>query len=176
MVLILEATGLGRDRMVMLCWRRLNSRSIPVRMNALSPWVVWALLSAVFAALTAIFAKAGLAAGIDSDMATLLRTAMILLLLALFVMSTGKWTDLAAINFNAWVFLTLSAMATGASWVCYFRALSLGDASKVAPIDKLSVVLVAIFAVVFLGERPSIRDWGGIAMITGGILVLAIKR
>ena len=74
------------------------------------------------------------------------------------------------------IVLTLSGLATGASWVCYFRALQIGDASKVAPIDKLSLVLVAIFAVMFLGERPSLKDWTGIAMVAGGVLVLAIKR
>lgn len=74
------------------------------------------------------------------------------------------------------VFLTLSGLATGASWVCYFRALQLGEASKVAPIDKFSLVLVALFAVAFLGERPSLRDWTGIAMVAGGVVLLALKR
>lgn len=145
-------------------------------MSTTQPWVLWALLSAVFAALTAIFAKAGLGAGIDSDMATLLRTAIILVVLALFVALTGKWSAPGAIPARAWGPIALSALATGASWVCYFRALKVGEASKVAPIDKLSVVLVAVFAVLFLGERPSLRDWSGIALIAGGVLLLAFKR
>ena len=77
---------------------------------------------------------------------------------------------------KTWLFLTLSGLATGASWVCYFRALKVGEASKVAPVDKLSLVLVAIFAFAFLGERPSAREWAGIAMVAGGVVVLAFKR
>lgn len=77
---------------------------------------------------------------------------------------------------RTWLFLSLSALATGASWVCYFRALQVGEASKVAPVDKLSLVLVAVFAVAFLGERPSMREWSGIAMVAGGVLLLAFKR
>jgi Predicted membrane protein len=140
-----------------------------------SPWLVWAVLSAVFAALTAVFAKAGLSAGIDSDMATLLRTGIILVVLALFVTAAGKWSDPGLIEPRAWVFIVLSALATGASWVCYFRALKLGDASQVAPVDKLSVLLVAVFAVLFLGERPSMREWLGIALIASGVSVLAAR-
>lgn len=140
-----------------------------------SAWIVWALLSAVFAALTAIFAKVGIQ-GVDSDLATLVRTVVVIVALILFVWFTGKWSN--PLNFSAktWIFLTLSGLATGASWVCYFRALQIGDASKVAPIDKLSLVLVAIFAFTFLSERPSLRDWTGIAMVAGGVLLLAIKR
>ena len=139
------------------------------------PWLLFALLSAVFAALTAIFAKVGLQ-GIDPDFATLIRTAIIFALLAAFVRATGKWTSLGALSSKNWTFLTLSAVATGASWVCYFRALQLGEASRVAPIDKLSVVLVAVFAVAFLGERPGIKDWAGIGLVAAGVLLLAIKR
>jgi transporter family protein len=117
-------------------------------MEAGGTWFFWALLAAVFAALTAVFAKIGLT-GIDSDLATLVRTGII---------------------------AVLSGLATGASWVCYFRALKIGDASKVAPVDKLSVVLVAVFAVLFLNERPSVREWLGILMVGGGVLVLALKR
>ena len=138
-------------------------------------WFYWALLSAVFAALTAIFAKIGIQ-GVDSDLATLVRTAIIIVVLALFVWFAGKWSNPLTLPGKTWLFLTLSGLATGASWVCYFRALQIGDASKVAPIDKLSLVLVAIFAVMFLGERPSLKDWTGIAMVAGGVLVLAIKR
>lgn len=139
------------------------------------PWLTWALLSAAFAALTAVFAKVGLE-GIDSDFATLIRTAIIFALLAAFVRATGKWSGLAALSGRNWTFLTLSAIATGASWVCYFRALQLGEASRVAPIDKLSVVLVAIFAVTFLGERPAAKDWAGIALVAAGVVLLAIRR
>lgn len=138
-------------------------------------WAWWALLSAGFAALTAIFAKIGIA-GVDSDLATLVRTTIVLLVLGVFVFATGKWSDPFALSGKTWTFLTLSALATGASWVCYFRALQLGDASKVAPIDKFSVVLVALFAVVFLGERPALRDWCGIALVAAGVLLLAWKR
>lgn len=143
-------------------------------MMASSNWLYWALLSAVFAALTAIFAKIGIQ-GIDSDLATLVRTAIILMILAAFVWFTGKWSNPLLLSAKSWLFITLSALATGISWVCYFRALQIGDASKVAPIDKLSLVLVAIFAFTFLGERPSLQEWGGIAMIAGGVLLLAIK-
>ncbi|MEW5787649.1 MAG: EamA family transporter [Pseudomonadota bacterium] len=138
-------------------------------------WFHWALLSAVFAAMTAIFAKLGLQ-GVDSDLATLIRTAIILVILGLFVVFTGKWSNPLALSGHTWAFLSLSALATGASWVSYFRALQMGEASKVAPIDKLSVVLVAIFAVIFLGERPSLREWLGIALVAGGVIVLGLKR
>lgn len=138
-------------------------------------WFYWALLSAVFAALTAIFAKIGLR-GVDSDFATLIRTCVILVVLAAFVAFTGKWSNPLALSPKTWSFLVLSACATGASWVCYFRALQLGDASKVAPVDKLSVILVALLAVVFLGERPSPREWIGIALVSLGVLVLGFKR
>ena len=140
-----------------------------------SSWVYWALLSAVFAALTAIFAKIGIQ-GVDSDLATLVRTAIIIVVLSGFVWFAGKWSNPFELSGKTWLFLGLSGLATGASWVCYFRALQIGDASKVAPIDKLSLVLVAIFAFAFLGERPSLRDWTGIAMVAGGVLILALKR
>jgi len=138
-------------------------------------WFHWALLSAVFAALTAIFAKIGLQ-GVDSDLATLVRTFIILLVLAAFVAATGKWSNPLSLSAHTWTFLTLSALATGASWVSYFRALQIGEASKVAPIDKLSLVLVAIFAFTFLGERPSMREWLGIGLVAGGVIILGLKR
>ena len=144
-------------------------------MNSSTGWFYWALLSATFAALTAIFAKVGIQ-GVDSDLATLVRTAVIIVVLAAFVVLTGKWTNPMALPPRTWLFLGLSGLATGASWVCYFRALQIGEASKVAPVDKLSLVLVAVFAFAFLGERPSIREWLGIAMVAGGVLVLALKR
>lgn len=138
-------------------------------------WFIWALLSAVFAALTAIFAKIGLV-GVNSDLATLIRTAVIFVVLAVFVRATGKWSNPLLLSRHTWTFLVLSALATGASWVCYFRALKVGDASKVAPVDKLSLVLVALFAVAFLHERPSGREWLGIALVAAGVLVLALKK
>jgi transporter family protein len=138
-------------------------------------WFIWALLSAVFAALTAVFAKIGLT-GIDSDLATLVRTGIIAVVLAAFVFATGKWTNPMTLPAKTLLFLLLSGLATGASWVCYFRALKVGEASKVAPVDKLSLVLVAVFAVLFLHERPSVRDWLGILMVGAGVLVLALKR
>ena len=138
-------------------------------------WFYWALLSAVFAAMTAIFAKIGLA-GVNSDFATLIRTLVILLVLSAFVYFTGKWSDPFLLGRKTWLFLSLSALATGASWVCYFRALQIGEASKVAPVDKFSVVLVALFAVVFLGERPDFREWLGILLIAAGVIVLSLSR
>ncbi len=138
-------------------------------------WFHWALLSAVFAAMTAIFAKIGLQ-GVDSDLATLVRTFIILLVLGAFVAFAGKWQNPLALSAHTWLFLSLSALATGASWVSYFRALQIGEASKVAPIDKLSLVLVAIFAFIFLGERPNPWEWFGIVLVAGGVVILGFKR
>ena len=141
---------------------------------ATSQWLAWAALSAVFAALTAIFAKVGLA-GVDSDFATLLRTFVIVALLALFVAVTGKWRNPATLSWSTLGFLCASALATGASWVCYVRALKAGPASNVAAVDKLSVLLVAVFAFVFLGERLGLRDWIGVALVGLGVVVIAFK-
>jgi transporter family protein len=138
-------------------------------------WFFWAALSAVFAALTAIFAKVGLQR-VDSDFATFIRTIIIVLILSAFVWYSGKWSDPRTLPPKSMLFLTLSALATGASWLCYFRALQIGEASKVAPVDKFSLVLVAVFAVLFLGERPSLKDWLGIGLVAGGVLTLAIRR
>ena len=138
-------------------------------------WFYWALLSAIFAALTAIFAKIGIQ-GVNSDLATLIRTVIIFLVLSTFIMFTGKWSNPFLLSAKTWIFLGLSGLATGASWVCYFRALQIGDASKVAPVDKLSLVLVAVFAVVFLGERLTVREWVGIGLVAVGIFLLALKR
>jgi transporter family protein len=141
----------------------------------LQGWLPWALLSAAFAALTAIFAKIGLK-GVDSDFATLLRTVVIAGVLAPFVVVAGKWQNPLSLPSRSVTFLVLSALATGASWVCYFRALQIGDASRVAPVDKLSVVLVAIFAVIVLGERPGGREWLGIGLIAAGVLLVSLKK
>ena len=137
-------------------------------------WQFWALLSAVFAALTAIFAKIGIE-NINSDFATFIRTLVIGLVLMMFLMLTGQWQPWSSISPKSMLFLVLSALATGASWLCYFRALKIGNAAQVAPIDKLSVVLVAIFAVVILGERPSVPNWLGIGLVAAGAVLIAIK-
>jgi bacterial/archaeal transporter family protein len=142
--------------------------------EALSSWQVWAVLSAVFAALTAIFAKVGVE-GINSDLATLIRTAIVLITLSLILLATGQLSSPGPISTKSWIFLILSALGTGASWLCYFRALKLGPATLVAPIDKLSVVLVALFGVTFLGERPSLNGWIGIALIAAGAALIAFR-
>jgi transporter family protein len=142
--------------------------------DTLWPWQVWALLSAVFAAMTAIFAKVGVA-DINSDLATFIRTVVVLMALAAVLFATGQFAAPGPITTRSWLFLVLSGLCTGASWLCYFRALKLGPATLVAPIDKLSVVLVALFAVVFLGERPSGLHWFGIAMIAAGAVIIAVK-
>jgi len=144
-------------------------------MATTSPWLPWALLSACFAALTAIFAKVGLR-GVDSDYATLLRTLLIACTLFPFVWLAGKWTNPLAIPPRSLLFIALSALATGASWICYFRALQVGEAYRVAPVDKLSVVLVAVLAFLILGERPAARDWIAILLIGSGVILLALKR
>ena len=143
--------------------------------NAFPSWQVWAVLSAAFAALTAIFAKIGVE-DINSDLATLIRTVVVLLSLALILFATGQFNQTGPISTKSWIFLVLSGLGTGASWICYFRALKLGPATLVAPIDKLSVVLVALFGVVFLGERPSLNGWLGIALIATGAVLIAFKR
>ncbi|QVL18295.1 EamA family transporter [Pseudomonas qingdaonensis] len=138
----------------------------------LASWTFWAILSAIFAALTAIFAKVGVT-GIHSDFATLLRTVVVLVSLALILFATGQYQSLGAISPRSYLFLLLSGLATGASWICYFRALQLGQASQVAPVDKLSVVLVAVLGVTLLGERLDLRQCGGISLITLGVVMLA---
>jgi len=137
-------------------------------------WPFWALLSACFAALTAIFAKIGVE-NINSDLATLLRTFVIAVVLAAIVSVTRQYQPLASISARTYTFLTLSGLATGASWLCYFRALKLGDASRVAPVDKLSILLVAVFGVTFLGERLTPTNWLGIVLIGCGALLVAYR-
>ncbi|MBB6012068.1 transporter family protein [Aquamicrobium lusatiense] len=139
-----------------------------------SSWQFWALLSAGFAALTAIFAKVGVE-NVNSDFATLIRTAVILLVIAAIVMATGQAQPLGSISGRTYIFLALSGLATGASWLCYFRALKLGQAAQVAPIDKLSVVLVAVFGVIFLGERLSLANWLGVMLIAAGAVLVAYR-
>lgn len=144
-------------------------------MSALSSsWLLWAVLSAVFAAMTAILAKVGIA-GVGSDFATFIRTIVILLAIAAMLTATRGWQAFGSVSTRSYVFLVLSGLATGASWLCYFRALKLGDAARVAPIDKLSVVLVAVFGVALLGERLSMKNWLGVALISLGALLVASR-
>ncbi len=137
-------------------------------------WQFWALLSAVFAALTAIFAKIGVE-HVGSDFATFLRTIVILIAFALILTAEGSWVRIDTIAPRSLVFLALSGLSTGASWLCYFRALKIGDAARVAPIDRLSVVLVAIFGVLFLGENLALANWLGVALIGVGAVLVALK-
>ena len=140
---------------------------------SLSSWQVWAVLSAVFAALTAIFAKVGVE-DINPDLATLIRTIIVLVSLSLILFATGQLTAPGPVSPKSWLFLLLSGLGTGASWLCYFRALKLGNAAQVAPIDKLSVVMVAILGVVFLGEKLSAVNWLGILLVAGGAVLVAL--
>src|SRR5215470_17084977 len=142
--------------------------------DSFNSWQLWAFLSAVFAALTAIFAKVGVE-GINSDLATLIRTVIVLITLSVILFATGQFSHPGPISTKSWLFLLLSGLGSGASWLCYFRALKLGPATLVAPIDKLSVVLVALFGVAFLGERPSLQGWIGIALIASGAVLIAIR-
>jgi bacterial/archaeal transporter family protein len=137
-------------------------------------WQFWALAAAVFAALTAIFAKVGVE-NVNSDFATFIRTIVILLLLGAILAATGQFQSFNSISSRSYTFLVLSGIATGGSWICYFRALKLGDAARVAPIDKLSVVLVAIFGVIFLGEHLSLPNWAGVVLIAVGAILVAYK-
>ena len=143
--------------------------------SILASWQFWALLSAGFAALTAIFAKVGVE-NIGSDFATLIRTLVILVVVAGSLVGTGQWQPLTSVSGRTYGFLVLSGIATGASWLCYFRALKLGDAARVAPLDKLSVVLVAVFGVLFLGERLSGLNWTGVALLAAGAVLVAVRN
>lgn len=139
----------------------------------LSSWQFWAVLSAVFAALTAIFAKIGVE-DVPPDLATFIRTIVIVATLALLLAATGQFRAPGQISGRTYLFLLFSGLATGASWLCYFRALKIGEAAKVAPIDKLSVVLVAIFGVIFLGEKLSALAWLGVALVGAGAVLIAV--
>jgi transporter family protein len=137
-------------------------------------WQIWAVLSACFAALTAIFAKIGIE-NVNSDFATFIRTIIILCALGAILIGTGQWQPLASVSSRSYIFLVLSGLATGGSWICYFRALKLGDAARVAPVDKMSVVLVAVFGVAFLGEKLSLPNWIGVAFIAAGAVLVAYR-
>jgi bacterial/archaeal transporter family protein len=142
--------------------------------SIIGSWVFWALLSAAFAALTAIFAKVGIE-NVNSDFAMFIRTIVILAAAGAIVYVTGNWQEPSGVSAKTWAFLVLSGVATGGSWICYFRALKLGEAARVAPIDKLSVVFVSLFAVVFLGERLVLPNWLGVAMIACGAVLIAYR-
>ena len=143
-------------------------------MKIVAEWQFWAAGSACFAALTAIFGKIGVET-IDSNFATLIRTVFILGVLVVIVVGTHAWQAPATVSRKTWLFLLLSGLATGASWLCYYRALKLGPASGVAPIDKMSVVLVAVFGFVLLGEKLAVRNWVGVAMIAVGAILVAAR-
>lgn len=139
----------------------------------LASWQVWALASAGFAALTAIFAKIGVSE-VNADFATFIRTLVIVVLSGGIVAASGQWQSLDSVPSRSWLFLLLSGLATGASWLCYFRALKIGDAARVAPIDKLSVVFVAVLAALLLGEKLSLLNWMGVVLIAGGAVLVAL--
>jgi transporter family protein len=136
-------------------------------------WLLFALGSAFFAALTAIFGKLGVT-GINSNLATFIRTIVILFVTAGILSLRQEWAKPAGLPLNSWLFLILSGIATGLSWLCYYRALQLGPVSKVAPVDKLSVAIAIIFALIFLGEKPSLPPLVGGGLIVAGAMVIAI--
>lgn len=142
-------------------------------MSPSGTWQFWAIGSAIFAALTAIFAKVGVE-NINSDLATFIRTLVVIVSLGLILFFMGEFRNPAEISGRTYLFLILSGLGTGASWLCYFRALQLGNAGQVAPIDKMSVVLVAIFGVLFLGEKLNLINWLGVALIAGGAILVAL--
>jgi len=137
-------------------------------------WFTWSLLSALFAGMTAILAKIGVE-GVDSNLATAIRTSVVLLFTWCMAVPALRNSDLTTFGRRTWVFLVLSGLATGLSWICYFRALQMGKASQVAPVDKLSVAIAIVLAVLFLGERLSLREGIGAVLIVTGALVLALK-
>ena len=141
---------------------------------AFTSWQAWAALSAVFAALTAVLAKAGVE-GVSSDYATFVRTVVIMLAFIAILTLSGQFPAAGTVSGQTYLFLKLSGLATGASWLCYFRALQLGNASQVAPIDKLSIVLVAIMGVLFLGEKLTLPNWLGVAFVGLGAVLVAYR-
>ena len=146
----------------------------PGALTSFTSWQFWALASAAFAALTAIFAKVGVE-NVNSDLATFIRTVIVVCVLGLIIFATRQFQNPAEISGRTYLFLLLSGLGTGASWLCYFRALKLGNAAQVAPIDKLSVVLVAVFGVAFLGERLSAINWLGVALVATGAVLVAVR-
>jgi len=142
-------------------------------MDLRQSWLLFALGSAFFAALTALFGKLGVA-GINSNLATFIRTLVILVVTAGILSLRGEWARPAGLPWHSWMFLVLSGIATGLSWLCYYRALQLGPVSKVAPIDKLSVAIVIVLGLVFLGEKPSLPLLLGGGLIVAGAVVIAL--
>ena len=137
-------------------------------------WQFWAVLAAIFAALTAVLAKVGVS-DINPDLATFVRTLVVVVVLAGILVLTHQLRPIGDLSARSLLFLTLSGLATGASWLCYFRALKIGQASQVAPVDKLSVVFVAVFGALFLGERMAAGNWAGIVLIAAGAVMVAVK-
>jgi transporter family protein len=137
-------------------------------------WFIWALLSAVFAALTAILAKVGVA-DVNPNLATAIRTTVILVITWALAFATSGKADWSSLTNRAWIFLAASGVMTGLSWLCYFRALKLGDVHKVAPVDKLSVAIAIILAVIFLGEKVKTQEAIGAALIVLGVVVMVVK-
>ena len=137
-------------------------------------WLFWAVLSAFFAGATAILAKIGVG-DIDSNLATAIRTTVILVFSWIIAFATTRGIELWSIGRKTWLFLILSGIATGLSWLCYFRALQLGEVSKVAPIDKLSVVVAMALSFAFLGEKVNLREGIGAGLIVLGAIVLALR-
>ncbi|RYD19643.1 MAG: EamA family transporter [Verrucomicrobiaceae bacterium] len=137
-------------------------------------WIYWALLSALFAGVTAVLAKAGVAE-VDSNLATAVRTVVILLFSWAIVLATGKGGEMGQFSGKTWMFLSLSGIATGLSWLCYFRALQLGDVAQVAPVDKLGVVFAILLAALFLKEKITAQHLVGGVLVVAGAIVLAWK-
>lgn len=143
--------------------------------NISNSWSFWAFMSAIFAALTAILAKVGIA-GVNSNYATFIRTVVILGFLIVFLYFTDQYQPLSSLSRKSLIFLVLSGLATGLSWLCYFHALKIGPVSQVAPIDKLSLLIVAILGVLVFGEKLSLWNWAGVAMMAVGAILLVIKK
>lgn len=136
-------------------------------------WLLFALLSAVFAALTSILAKVGIE-GVNSNLATAIRTLVVVILAWAIVFLSGAQNGISAISRRSWLFLILSGLATGASWICYYRAIQIGEVSKVVPIDKLSVVITLVLAFVFLHEQFTVKSFIGCVLIGAGTLVMVV--
>lgn len=136
-------------------------------------WIVFAVLSAVFAALTSILAKIGIC-GVDSTLATAIRTIVVVLMSWMMVFITDTQGGIGSISSRSWLFLTLSGLATGASWLCFYKALQMGEATKVVAIDKLSVVFTLILALIFLGEKFTLKSLIGCLLIAGGALLMVL--
>ena len=136
-------------------------------------WVIFAILSAVFAALTSILAKIGIE-GVNSNLATAVRTIVVVLMAWFMVFITGNQNGIVDISKKSWIFLILSGLATGASWLCYYKALQLGEASKVVPIDKLSIAITIILAFIFLGEQITLKTLIGCCLIVTGTFIMIL--